>query len=94
MLVRIIGLLAVANMPFAYLIHSYSLKTICHHCGTHKKCQWGAGIWGGRIADCAQIFRLNVELISDGNVCYQTILNVKSDRFRILERPNNSVHTC
>lgn len=43
---------------------------------------------------CEQILRLDVELISDGNVCYQIILNVKSDRFRILERPNNSVHTC
>jgi len=35
-----------------------------------------------------------MELISDGNVCYQVTFNVKSDRFRILERPKNSVHTC
>lgn len=37
MLVRITGLLAEANMPFAYLIQSWSQKTICHHCGMHKK---------------------------------------------------------
>lgn len=61
-------------------------------CIKNANAEMAFGEAGYRLRE--QVLRLDVELISDGNVCYYIILNVKSDRFWILERPNNSVHTC